>query len=165
MTQWIQAHPFLSGVAIWGVVIFLCLWFFWRRGSTRSDRPEAVEDGVSLMASLMSLGIVQRLDMRPRYVPKTHDKRRSEMMAAQILSDQAGAHEAAGRTTHAPAPGERGYLEPVRTIRVSVGEFSVLLRRGMPTRVQSVQGDGQDLPAYVVPEEWTGVISDRKSVV
>lgn len=114
---------------------------------------------MSLMASLMSLGVVKRLDMRPRFIPKAHDPVRSELMAAQILSDQAGAHEDAGRITHAPAPGDRNYREPVRTIRVTVGHWSILLRRDSRTRIQDTSRPGVDAPAYPVPEEWNEVIS------
>jgi len=160
MTQWIMAHPFLFAAAIWAAVIFLFLFLLWRRGSTRSvPSSEAVEDRVSVIASLMSLGLVKRVDMRPRFLPKTHDPDRSELLAAQILSDQAGAHEEAGRIAHAPAPGDRGYREPVRTIRVSVGKWSVLLRRGQTTRISEARGDGIDVPAYPVPEEWGEVIT------
>lgn len=160
MIQWIQAHPFLCVAAIYGALICLCLFLFWRRASTRTGlEPEAVEDRVSLMASLMSLGVVKRLDMRPRFIPKAHDPVRSELMAAQILSDQAGAHEAAGRTTRRPAPGERGYQEPVRTIRVTVGHWSILLRRGNRTRIQDTSRPGVDAPAYPVPEEWNDLVT------
>lgn len=159
MIQWILAHPFLSAAALWVVLICLILFLLWRRGSTRIDRPEAVEDRVSLTASLMSLGLVKRVEMRPRFLPKPHDPARSEMLAAQILADQAGAHEAAGRVVHAPAPGDRHYREPVRTIRVSVGKWTICLRRGSTTRIVEARGDGMDIPSYPVPEEWGEIIT------
>lgn len=159
MIQWIMAHPFLSAAALWGVSICLILCLLGRRGSTRTDQPEAVEDRVSIMASLMSLGLVKRVEMRPRFLPKPHDPARSELLAAQILADQAGAHEAAGRVVHAPAPGDRHYREPVRTIRVTVGHWSILLRRDSRTRIQDTSRPGVDAPAYGIPEEWGEIIS------
>lgn len=159
MIQWILAHPFLSVAATWAVVICLFLWLLLRKGSTRSEPSEAVEDRVSIMASLMSLGLVKRVDMRPRFLPKPHDPARSELLAAQILSDQAGAHEAAGRIAHAPAPGERSYRAPERPLRVTIGQWSIIMRRGARTRVLDQQRAGVDVPSYPVPEEWNDLVT------
>lgn len=159
MIQWIQAHPFLSAAVIYGALIFLLFCLLWRRGSTRSAPIEAVEDRVTIMSSLMRSGLVRRLDMRPRFLPKTHDPARSEMMAAQILADQAGAHEAAGRVTHMPAPGETFYREPNRTIRVVVGKWTIQMRRGQRTHIREDSGEGLDIPPYPVPEEWNDLVT------
>lgn len=161
MIQWIMAHPFLSAAALWAAAIFLLLWLLWRKGSTTSAADgEAVEDRVSLMASLMSLGLVKRIEMRPRFLPKApHDPVRSEMLAAQILSDQAGAGETAGRVAHAPAPGDRHYRAPERPLRITIGQWSIIMRRGERTRVIDRSRAGVEIPAYPVPEEWNDLVT------
>ena len=137
MLNYLQSHPALVFGGVWVLAIALLLFLYWRRNGARSDPPASSEfDITDFWIKGIAGGIIKRLDMRPRYVAKRVDPIRSHFMAAQILADQAVAGETVGETTHAPAPGERGYEPPMHAFRVKVADYTIILSRDGTVSVQ-----------------------------
>lgn len=163
ISQWISQHPYQSAAWAYGLLMLLLAFLLWKRGSMREkagyqkDHGDDTPDPVLGLVALMRAGLVRRLTMRPRYVPKVYDPKRSELMAAQILADQDYAQETAGRVSHAPAPGERHYIAPGHTLRVTVADWTVCAQRNGPVMVHE-QRPGVTVPPYPLPDEWGEVL-------
>lgn len=166
MIQWIFTHPFVVTAILWAIALSLMLFLCWKRGSMRTRDERATTDDIMVdhvveWAKLIREGMVKRLSMRPRYVPKPQPNQlHSDMKAAQILADQQTAHEQPGEVTHAPAPGERNYRQPSSTVRLTVGNWTIYLQRGEPLMVCEARPGGANVPAYPVPDHWSELISE-----
>ena len=153
---------FACVLAVLAGLLFLALFLFWtRRSTTGCKQPDtAVESSpIPFLRDMIRLGHIKRLAMRPRYVPKTTDRTRSEIMAAQILADQETVHEEAGEVAHVPAPGEPGYREPRRAISKRVGQFHIRVERDGTVLVAEIAPHGAESPFYPVPREWSELVA------